>query len=114
MHDVLVDGMKYVEKIPGKEHLPMANPGSDHPFVIGQAYLLRCVTYHHIGEVCHIQGKFLTLKGASWLADSGRFGECLRTGGVRELEYAGTIYVNIDTIVDAFPWTNPLPGRTVG
>jgi len=38
---------------------------------IGKKFFIRTVTYHLVGEVVKIVGRFFQLKNASWVADSG-------------------------------------------
>lgn len=82
---------------------------TEHPFEIGEAYFIRTVTYHFIGKIKEIKGKFLLLSDACWVADSGRFHEALEKGTLSEVEYMETAFVNMDTIVDASPWKNKIP-----
>ena len=82
------------------------------PFEIGKAYLIRTVTYHQVGILKDIQGDFLIFKDASWVADSGRFSECLSKGVFNEIEYVGPMLINKTAIVDAFPWENKVPKET--
>ena len=41
--------------------------------LVGQKIFFRTVTYHAIGEVKKTVGRFVHLKSASWVADTGRF-----------------------------------------
>jgi hypothetical protein len=82
------------------------------PFNVGDAYLIRTVTYHVLGRVKEIKGDFLVLKEASWVADSGRFGEALNKGSLSEIEFAGAAIVNVNAITDAYPWAHELPDQT--
>jgi hypothetical protein len=82
------------------------------PFKIGQAYLIRTVTMHQIGILKDIQGDFLIFKDASWVADSGRFSECISKGTFNEVEYVGNMGINKTAIVDFFPWENKVPKET--
>lgn len=82
------------------------------PFEIGKAYLIRTVTYHQIGIVKDIIDDFLIFKDASWVADSGRFSDCLSKGTFNEVEYVGPMMINKTAIVDAFPWENKVPKET--
>lgn len=84
----------------------------EEPFEIGKAYLIRTVTYHQIGILKEIIGDFLIFKDASWVADSGRFSECLSKGTLSEVEYVGPMMINKTAIVDAFPWENKVPKET--
>lgn len=83
-----------------------------HPFLVGKAYLIRTVTYHQIGILTDEIGDFLIFKDASWVADSGRFSECLSKGTFNEVEYVGPMMINRTAIVDAFPWENKVPKET--
>jgi len=85
---------------------------SGDPFEIGKAYLIRTVTYHQVGILKDIQGDFLIFKDASWVADSGRFSDCLSKGSFNEVEYVGPMMINKTAIVDAFPWENKVPQET--
>ena len=77
-----------------------------------QSYLIRTVTYHLVGTVVGESNGFLCLKNASWVADSGRFGEALANGTLAEVEYVGEALVNRASIVDAFPWKHALPAQS--
>jgi len=78
-------------------------------FESGEKVFVRTVTYHTIGEIKDVENGFLHLEGASWIADSGRFHEAIGEGSLSEVEYVGEAYVNMSTIVDAFPWSHDLP-----
>jgi hypothetical protein len=79
------------------------------PFEIGEAYLIRTVTYHVLGKVKEIKGNFLVLSDASWVADSGRFNEAIGKGTLNEVEYVGAAIVAINAVSDAYPWSHKLP-----
>lgn len=86
--------------------------GSDMPFIIGKPYFIRTVTYHLLGKIEKISGGFLVLSEASWIADSGRFSKAISSGELNEVEYVGDAIVSINSIVDAFPWSNKVPKDT--
>src|SRR3990167_4902215 len=77
--------------------------------LVGEKWFFRTVTYHMVGEVKKIVGRFAHLKNASWIADSGRFNEAIKNGSLNEVEYVGEAFINLDTVVDFFPWTHSLP-----
>ena len=80
------------------------------PFEIGQQYLIRTVTLFHTGRVKAIVGHFLILESAAWIADTGRFSECVSKCECGEVEpFKGYVFVNADTIVDATVWSGVLP-----
>lgn len=99
---------KLIEKILDSD----CEVSGDGPFEIGKAYLIRTVTYHQVGILKDIQGDFLIFRDASWVADSGRFSECLSKGVFNEVEYVGPMIINKTAIVDAFPWENKVPKET--
>lgn len=77
--------------------------------MVGEKYFFRTVTYHSIGEVKKIVGRFAYLKNASWIADSGRFMDAIKNGTLNEVEPVGEMFINLDTVVDFFPWKHALP-----
>lgn len=77
--------------------------------MVGGKFFFRTVTYHLVGEVQKIVGRFAYLKDASWIADSGRFMNAIKDGTLSEVEPVGTAFINLDTVVDFFPWKHKLP-----
>ena len=75
----------------------------------GDKVFIRTVTFHLVGEIVKRDGDWVTLKNASWVADSGRFHEAISKGTLNEVEYVGDAYVNLATATDAFPWQHALP-----
>lgn len=80
---------------------------------IGKKMLIRTVTYHLVGEIKNRLGNLFELKNASWVADTGRFMDSLKGGFTdsAEIEPAGQCWVNVETIVDMFPWKHDLPTK---
>jgi hypothetical protein len=73
------------------------------PFEVDQTWLIRTVTFAVTGRVKAIKGKFLVLNEAAWIADTGRFGECIEMGSLSEVEaVTADVVVNTDSIVDAY------------
>ena len=80
------------------------------PFKVGSAYFFRTVTYFATGRVKEIVGKFLILEDAAWIADTGRFSDALSNGIMEEVEPVEmNMYLNTDSITDAFDWKKELP-----
>jgi len=77
--------------------------------LVGKKWFFRTVTYHLVGMVTGVMGNFLKLENASWIADSGRFMDCLKNGTMNEVEPCGIAYVNVSTVTDFFPWHHDLP-----
>ena len=79
--------------------------------LVGSSFFFRTVTYHLVGKVKKIVGRFSHLEDASWIADSGRFNEAIKDGTLNEVEPVGIAFVNLDTVVDFFPWNHKLPNK---
>jgi hypothetical protein len=81
--------------------------------LVGKSYFFRTVTYHFVGKVTGIfNTKFLILKNASWVADSGRFGNAIATGELDEVEFVEDACINLDSVTDFMPWKHKLPSVT--
>ena len=79
-------------------------------FQKGKSYFIRTVTYHALGVVKQeTSDGFLVLEKASWVADSGRFMQAIKSGSLNEVEPVGVMLVAKSAIVDAFPWAHALP-----
>ncbi len=80
------------------------------PVEIGHSYLFRTVTHIEVGEVTKICGDFVTLKTASWIADTGRYHDCLKNGVFNEVEpYPNGSTINMGSMINFAPWEHPLP-----
>lgn len=80
------------------------------PFKIGSAYFIRTVTYFATGKLKAIVGHFLVLEDAAWIADTGRFSDAIAKGIMSEVEPVNVdMFVNINSITDAFPFKFKLP-----
>ncbi len=79
------------------------------PFKIGTAYLIRTVTHYWTGRVVEVVGDFLCLEDAAWIADTGRYHECLQKCEAHEVEPVGSAIVGLGAIVDAVKWDGDLP-----
>ena len=82
--------------------------------MIGCKWFIRTVTYHCVGRVVGIidvgnEHRTLALSDASWVANSGRFMQCIKNGALSEVEPVGTMYVKMSAVVDFFPWNHALP-----
>jgi hypothetical protein len=81
--------------------------------LVGTKVLIRTVTFFQIGEITEISDGFIALDGASWVADTGRFGEAIKSGKLKEVEFLGDgVRVAIGAVVDITPWEHELPTKT--
>lgn len=76
--------------------------------LVGEKVFIRTVTYHSVGKVVSCEGGLLKLEDASWIACSGRFSNTIKDGDLEEVEPVGDMWINIDAIVDMFPWNHSL------
>jgi hypothetical protein len=87
---------------------------TQHPFLVGQAWMFRTVTFANIGRITRIDGMFITLEEASWVADTGRFHNALLEGNLSEVEpFPHGCVVHLGSLVDAAPWVHELPSQQV-
>jgi len=77
--------------------------------LIGKKFFFRTVTYHCTGRVVSLIGTIAQLENAAWIADSGRFADAIAKGELSEVEPVGIMYLNLQTVVDFFPWNHKLP-----
>ena len=80
------------------------------PVEVGEAYLFRTVTHIEVGRVIKICGDFVTIEDASWIADTGRYHDCLKKGVFSEVEpYPLVSTVNMGSMINFAPWPHELP-----
>lgn len=85
-------------------------PQNDEMWVVGKKYFIRTVTMHLVGKLIKITDKELLLEDASWIADSGRFHDALKTGEFDEIEpFVNDVIVNRNSVIDATEWRFDLP-----
>lgn len=85
-------------------------PSQSAPVEVGKAYLFRTVTHIEVGRVISVHGNFVTLEDASWIADTGRYHDCLKKGVFNEVEpYPDTTTVNTAALINYAPWSHDLP-----
>lgn len=94
------------EKVLGLEEVKEISNYED---LIGGKFFFRTVTYHLVGKVKKMVGRFAYLTDASWVADSGRFMNAIKDGTLSEVEPVGDAFINLDTVVDFFQWKHDLP-----
>lgn len=77
--------------------------------LIGKKFFFRTVTYYQVGLVVGIFDNVIQLENASWIADSGNFMTAIKKGELSEVEPVGTCFINMQSLVDFFPWNHDLP-----
>lgn len=80
------------------------------PFAVGECVFIRTVTHHLTGRITAINGAWLTLADAAWIADDGRFMAAIENGTLGEVEpVTCPVRVNMESAIDAYPWRHALP-----
>ena len=88
---------------------PQISSDTSHVYEVGQNYLVETVTKYFLGKLVRVTEQELLLDEASWIADTGRYNECLRDGVANEVEPCpGSVIVGRGAIVSASLWTSPL------
>jgi len=84
----------------------------EHPYKLGQKYLVRTVTMYHVGRLEEVYQQELVFTDCSWVADTGRFNKALTDGVLEEVEpIPGSVIVGRGSIVDVEEWNHPLPEK---
>jgi len=82
--------------------------------MIGRKLFIRTVTMYHTGRLVEVDDKFLVLRDAAWVADTGRFSDALKTGKLSEVEpVEGLVLVSLGAVVDIFEWNHALPREQI-
>jgi hypothetical protein len=84
----------------------------EHPYLIGENYFIRTVTYHYTGKLLKIYDRELVLTDAAWIANDGRFMQAVATGDFSEVEPypdGRPVIIPRDSVIDAVPISFPLP-----
>jgi hypothetical protein len=101
----------------------LANPlnnktdsNKSHPFKIGENYFIRTVTMSHDGKLEAVYDDILVLSSASWVADSGRLSDAMRSGleslSSSEIEpFVNDIFIGRGALIDMTLYNFPLPTK---
>jgi hypothetical protein len=84
-----------------------------HPYLVGENYFIRTVTFHYTGRLVEVFEHELVLEDASWIADDGRFADAVAKGAFNEIEPypVGRVIIGRGAIVDATTVSFPLPRK---
>lgn len=85
-----------------------------HPYQIGQNYLIRLVTTFYVGSLQAVYDDVLVLSQASWVADTGRFHNALKSGLESESDseyepFVHDVIISRGALIDATVYDFPLP-----
>ncbi|MFH1833985.1 MAG: hypothetical protein ABH877_03085 [bacterium] len=84
------------------------------PWKIGQVYFIRTVTHHLSGRLIEVWPNELVLEDAAWIADDGRYHQCIADGAsamldIEPLPDGKTMVIGRGALIDAVPvaWDPP-------
>lgn len=84
--------------------------GESHPYKIGKNYFIRTVTHHYTGRLTKVTPKELVIEDAAWIADDGRFFDCIKHGKINEIEpFQDEVIIGRGSLIDATEWKHALP-----
>ena len=107
--------------IDGVDYIPATSAQASYDGDLPAVVFIRTVTMHYVGRILDISDSyivpsisssvaFIVLEDASWVADSGRFGEALANGTLIETErFPDPVWISTGAIVDITVWNYPLP-----
>ena len=103
--DLTLKQIKEISLLVGKN-----NSSMDHPYKIGQSYLIRSVTMYYTGRLDRVTEKELVFSDSAWIADTGRYNEALESGEFSEVEpIKGDLIIGRGSIIDAVEFNHDLP-----
>ena len=98
------------EQKPGQPVDQQVQPTS--PYEIGKKYLIRTVTMTQVGKLVGIYPQELVFENASWIPDTGRFHDMLKSGEYNEIEpFINPIIVGRGSIIDCTEINKDLPKK---
>ena len=85
-----------------------------HPYKIGQNYFIRTITFFYVGKLKAVYDDVLVLSEASWVADTGRFNNALKSGLTNESNseiepFVNDVLIFRGALVDATVYDFDLP-----
>jgi hypothetical protein len=87
-----------------------------HPFEIGKNYFIRTVTMSYAGRLKAVYDDTFVLSDASWIADTGRFHNAIKSGleeiDSSEIEpFVNDVIVGRGALIDMTIYNFPLPTK---
>ena len=80
------------------------------PESVGTNVFIRTVTMYYLGRIKKICGEWVTLEEASWIADTGRFNDFLKSGKANEVEpFVNEVHIPLGSLIDVTKFDHKLP-----
>jgi hypothetical protein len=95
-----------------KEIKNLSENKNNHPYIIGQNYFIRTITYFLVGNLVSVYEYELVIKDAAWIPETGRYSDSFKKGEFEEVEpLDGNIIIGRQSIIDCAQWTKELPRK---
>lgn len=109
---IMIDDVEYVRK-DSIATISEQEKSDAYPYEIGKMYFIRTVTFYYVGRLLAVTDKELVLDQCSWVVDTGRFSDALKSGVVSENEPFpdGKVIVGRGAIIDATIWLSAPLGK---
>lgn len=79
------------------------------PYKVGDKVFIRTVTLYYTGQIESLNGDWITLTNASWIADTGRFYDFLKDGKCNEYEsFQKSVSIPVQSLIDITEWQHNL------
>jgi hypothetical protein len=108
LNNLTLGQIKEIQSLVGGSN--QASPNS--LYKVGEKYLVRTVTHYYTGKLKAVSNNEMILEDACWIADTGRFYDCLKDGlsVFKEAEpFVNDAIINRAAVVDATVWNHDLP-----
>lgn len=80
------------------------------PETVGTNVFIRTVTMYYLGRIKKVCGEWVTLEDASWIPDTGRFNDFLKTGKANEVEpFNNDVHIPLSSLIDITKFNHTLP-----
>ena len=105
LNDLTIGELKEIKSLMGVTCEQVA-----HPYKVGEKYLIRTVTHYYIGQLKQVFQNELHLSSASWIPDTGRYYDAIKTGSLNEVEpIIGDAIIGRGAIVECIIWNHDTP-----
>jgi len=104
--------LKYLKEILGADASKVVTTSSNHPYQVGNNYLIRTITMIYTGKLESVGDQELVISSAAWIAETDRWATCLKEGSFKEVEPYPTnqnVIIGRGAILDATIWQHELP-----
>jgi hypothetical protein len=116
VNELTIGQAKELANLFGNNQAQTNQTNKAHPFEIGKNYFIRTVTMSHVGKLEAVYDDILVLSSASWVADTGRFGNAMKSGleaiDSSEIEpFVNNIFIGRGALIDMTIYNFPLPTK---